>query len=267
MANAIRAITVERGLDPREFVLVAFGGAGPMHAAFLADELEIPMIVVPKAPGNFSAFGMLQTDIRHDVVEACYCRMPEATMQFVGGNLSQAEERATRMLAEEGLAPEQMSLLRAAEMRYVGQEYALQIPFPSNRCDEAALAQLPDLFHRAHQARYGHSNPSETVELVNLRLSAIGYIDKPPLASLSEKTMGEPRSVAERPVYFDGAPRQSAVYMRSELRPGHAVLGPAIVEEESSTTVVPPGHSVTVDALGNLVLQIQSAASKRDADS
>ena len=261
MANAIRSITVEQGLDPRDFALVAFGGAGPMHAAFLVDELEISRVIVPVSPGNFSAAGMLQTDIQHDVAQAAYRRMPEATEQQVGAELALAEERAATILANDGVAPERMHFSRSAEMRYVGQEYTVQIPFPGNCCNQAALEQLPALFHRAHQVRYGHSNSAETVELLNLRVAAVGRIDKPPLGPLGGSgATGQPASAAERIIYFEGTPRLSNIFLRSALLPGHAIPGPAIVEEESCTTVIPPGYAANVDALGNLNISPQASA-------
>ncbi len=253
MANAIRQITVEQGLDPREFVLVAFGGAGPMHAVFLADELAISRVIVPRSPGNFSAFGMLQSDIQHDMVQAAFRRMPDATEQVVSAELALAEERAASILAEDGVDSERMDFIRSAEMRYVGQEYALQIPFPGNRCDQAALDQLPELFHRAHQVRYGHSNTAETVELVNLRVTALGRIDKPALVPLETGGAdGQAPSHSERLVSFEGDQHPTAIFLRSELRPGHQIAGPAIVEEASCTTVIPPGYAANVDAFGNL---------------
>ncbi len=253
MANAIRRITVEQGLDPRDFALVAFGGAGPMHAVFLADELDISRVVIPNSPGNFSASGMLQTDIQHDVVQAAYRRMTEATEQQISAELALAEERGARILSDDGVAPGEMYFARSAEMRYVGQEYALQIPFPGNQCSQEALDQLPELFHRSHQVRYGHSNSAEAVELVNLRVTALGRIDKPPLAPVADPGVpSKPATSSQRMVYFEGAQQASAIYLRSTLLPGNQIMGPAIVEEESCTTVTPPGFSVDVDEFGNL---------------
>ena len=253
MANAIRQITVEQGLDPREFSLVAFGGAGPMHAVFLADELDISRVIIPSSPGNFSAFGMLQSDIQHDMVQAAFRRMTDATEQVVSAELAMAEERAAGILAEDGVEPGRMEFVRSAEMRYVGQEYALQIPFPGNRSDQAAIDGLTELFHQAHQVRYGHSNAAETVELVNLRVTALGRIDKPAMVPLEADGTGhQAPSHSERLVAFDGAQNSTSIFLRSELRPGNRIAGPAIVEEGSCTTVIPPGYDANVDAFGNL---------------
>jgi N-methylhydantoinase A len=252
MANAIRSITVQQGLDPREFVLVAFGGAGPMHALFLAQELEMQRVIVPPSPGTFSASGMLQTNIQHDVVQTMYRRADETTDDDISVTFATAEARARTTLGNDGVPPDRMRLERSAEMRYVGQEYAVQVPFASD------LAQMANLFHGAHEARYGHSNPQEAVEFVNLRVTAIGGIDKPPRV-LSEGSNGraDPPVVRMRGVIFDGAHQQTAVYARDGLMPGSRFVGPAIVEEPSSTTVIPPGYQVAVDALLNLEITAQ----------
>jgi N-methylhydantoinase A len=255
MANAIRSITVEQGLDPREFTLVAMGGAGPMHALFLAEELEIQRVVIPRSPGTFSAAGMLQTDIQHDVVQTMYRRVDETSTQHVEATFETVERRATRILSHDGVPHERMRLVRSAEMRYVGQEYAVHVLFPDNAIDNAALAAMPGLFHAAHAARYGHSNPREAVEYVNLRVTAIGRIDKPDLASgQSQLQRGVPVPASTRPIVFDGGVHQTPIYARALLQPGHHLEGPAVIEESSCTTVIPPGSTVNVDTLHNLVV-------------
>jgi N-methylhydantoinase A len=269
MANAIRSITLEQGLDPREFSLVAFGGAGPMHALFLAEELEIERTIVPRSPGTFSAAGMLQTDIQHDVVQTMYRRVDETPEHEVSSVFDAIESRAAKILARDGVRPERQRFLRAAEMRYVGQEYAVTVGFPDNRCDAAALAQMSGLFHAGHARRYGHSNPAETVEFVNLRVTAIGDIDKPPLtqkrqsgaqelAGTPQPWLLEPLSKREgarlREVNFDGVDHTTRIFDRSLLRPGDRLDGPAIVEESSCTSVIPPGFHADVDGFENLVV-------------
>jgi N-methylhydantoinase A len=247
MANAIRSITVQQGLDPREFVLVAFGGAGPMHALFLADELEIQRVIVPHSAGTFSANGMLQTNIQHDVVQTLYRRADETTEDEVGTAFAATEARARSILASDGVPADRMRLVRSAEMRYVGQEYAVQVPFAGE------LVQMPELFHAAHEARFGHSNPQEAVEFVNLRVTAIGAIDKPsPSRAAVEHDRSSPPISHTRRAIFDGVAHETAIYARDCLRAGDRFAGPAIVEELSSTTVVPPGCDVSIDAFLNL---------------
>jgi N-methylhydantoinase A len=251
MANAIRSITIQQGLDPREFVLVAFGGAGPMHALFLADELEIQHVIVPHSAGTFSANGMLQTNIQHDVVQTMYRRADETTEDDVSAAFATAESRARSILANDGVPADRIRLARSAEMRYVGQEYAVQVPFASE------LVRMPELFHAAHEARYGHSNPQEAVEFVNLRVTAIGDIEKPSLTRARvEDGRAGPRISRTRGVTFDSVRRETAIYARDCLEAGDRFAGPAIVEEPSSTTVVPPGYQVEVDTFLNLGITI-----------
>jgi N-methylhydantoinase A len=255
MADAIRAITVEQGLDPRDFTLVAYGGAGPMHAVFLAEELEIQRVIVPHSPGTFSAGGMLQTDIQHDVVQTMYRRADEATAADVASIFVTLESRARAILENDGVASERMRMLRSAEMRYVGQEYAVQIAFPNNAFDATALEKMPELFHAAHNVRYGHCNPQEAVEYVNLRITAVGVIDKPPLTRFEPNRRSRAIPFTSRQVIFEGVAHDTRVYDRARLEAGDRFGGPAIVEEPSATTVIPPDHTVTIDELMNLDIQ------------
>jgi N-methylhydantoinase A len=255
MAEAIRSITVEQGIDPRDFVLVAFGGAGPMHAVFLAEELDIKRVIVPRSPGTFSAGGMLQTDIQHDVVQTLYRRADETTESEVNAVFETLERRARAILESDRVAAERMRMLRSAELRYVGQEYAVQVSFPNNAYDASALQQMPELFHAAHNTRYGHCNPEEAVEYVNLRVSAIGVIDKPAALRFENTHRSGLPPFETRRVVFAGAPRETRVYDRTCLQPGDCFEGPAIVEERSATTVIPPGHRVQVDEFMNLDIQ------------
>jgi N-methylhydantoinase A len=255
MANAIRALTVERGIDPREFSLVAFGGAGPMHAVFLAEELQIPEVVVPYSPGTFSAWGMLHTDIRHDIVQTFYQAVSETATEQLESTFAQMETKGGDILAAEGVAAEARQFVRTADMRYVGQEYFVNIPLPDVVNDDT-LESLPDRFHEAYYERYGHSNPEEAVEFVNLRVSAVGLLTK----GRAEPTTSVPDSPAQprrsRQVVFEQQAYKTAVYYRSDLQPGHRFEGPAIVEELTCTTVVPPGHGVTIDGYGNMIITV-----------
>ena len=255
MAEAIRSITVDQGIDPREFVMVAFGGAGPMHAVFLAEELEIKRVIVPISPGTFSAAGMLQTDIQHDVVQTLYRRADESVEADVSAAFDALEKRARIVLELDGVSIERMRMLYSAEMRYVGQEYAVQVAFPDNSYDAAALKKMPELFHMVHNARYGHSNPAEAVEYVNLRITATGVIDKPAPVRFENVRRSNPPSFKTRRVVFTGEAHETQVYDRACLQPGDSVEGPAIIEERSATTVIPPGHRMQVDEFMNLDIQ------------
>lgn len=254
MAHAIRARTVGRGLDPRRFTLIAFGGAGPMHAAFVAQELGIPRVIVPTSPGNLSAWGMLNTDIRHDLAR---------TIDYAGVKLSagalkvafdELETRGRSELESEGLPPQSIELRRAADMRYVGQEHTLTVPLPTGEMDDATVRGIIKSFHRIHEQRYSHANPEAEAEVVNIRLSAIGHLNP---ASYPKHSSGGPSPVpvGERRVTFEGQANVVPVFERLSLSPGTHLKGPAIVIESGSTTVLPPGFTLVVDRFGNLLIE------------
>jgi N-methylhydantoinase A len=249
MADAMRTITVKQGIDPREYSLVAFGGAGPMHAVWLAEELEIGEVIVPWSPGTFSAWGMLQTDMRHDVVRSFYRPIAEIEDADVASVFSQLESEGSALLEHEGVAVEDRYFARSADMRYVGQEYTVNVAIGA----EIALEGIEHDFHEAHRIRYGHSTPGAPVEFVNLRLAAMGRIgtrEAPFQVSAEEH---DPL-LGRRRVFFAGEAHETAVLLRDHLLPGARHEGPLVIEEESSTTVVPPGYSVDVDDLGNLLV-------------
>ena len=250
MADAMRTITVKQGIDPRDYSLVAFGGAGPMHAVWLAEELEIGEVIVPWSPGTFSAWGMLQTDIRHDVVRSFY--RPLAALDG-GAPVSEAYaellDEGTELLAGEGVDEGERSFARSSDMRYVGQEYTVTVPIGA----EIELAEIDAAFHDQHRIRYGHSTPGAPVEFVNLRLAAFGRIGGA-AAPFTPPDAGESAVVARRPVVFAGDEHETDVVRRDLLGPGDRHDGPVVIEEDGSTTVVPPGYSVETDGHGNLLI-------------
>jgi len=249
---------VGKGIDPREFALVAFGGAGPMHAVALAQELQIPRIVVPNLPGTFSAWGMLQTDIRHDLVQTFYHRVAETEATSLKETYQAMEKNGAEVLSEERVEGKDMRFVRAADMRYVGQEYFVNIPLPGS-VDEAVLSALPDRFHQAYYERYGHSNPEEAIEFVNLRVSAIGALPKGRVSRVGEAIEErEATPVRKEQAYFDGGWMESGIYMRDELASGQTFAGPAILLEPSCTTVMPPGCQARVDPFGNIEIRLSS---------
>lgn len=252
MANAIREITVERGIDPRTFSLVAFGGAGPLHAASIADELDIDTVVVPADPGVLSAYGMLQSDTRHDAVQNFFVRVAEVAPTAVAAALGDLEERARLLLKEDGVDADAIVLEPSADLRYSGQEYTVTIPFDVSGGVEEALIAIPERFAAAHDARYGHSNPDEAVEFVNLRMAAIGRIQRPPRRALESGSLPEP--IAVERTWFDSEPLDTPVYDRDGLPADAALDGPSIVLEDECTTLVPPGWRLRVSAQGHLIL-------------
>ena len=253
MANAIREITVLRGIDPRTFALVAFGGAGPLHAVALADELEIDTVVVPADPGVLSAYGMLHADIRHDVVQSFYVRVADVDAEALEATLAELAERARLLAKEDGVDERAIGLEPATDLRYVGQEYTVTLPLSAATATSQMLAELPQRFAEAHEVRYGHSNPAEDVEFVNLRMTARGSLGRPAAVDLPTGEVGAPVTV-ER-TWFAGSWLPTPVHRREALPAAATVDGPAIVLEDACTTLVPPSWAAVVSARGHLVLR------------
>lgn len=249
MADAMRTITVKQGIDPRDYSLVAFGGAGPMHAVWLAEELEIGEVIVPWSPGTFSAWGMLQTDMRHDVVRSFYRPLAELQAQEVTDVFVELEVEGAELLAEEEVGGEEQYFARSADMRYVGQEYSVNVAVGAG----IDLGEIDAAFHDAHRIRYGHATPGAPVEFVNLRVAAFGRIAGR-AAPFQPPERGADSLLATRSAVFDGAAHETAVLLRDRLSPGDRHQGPVVVEEAGSTIVVPPGYRVEVDQHGNLLI-------------
>ncbi len=253
MERALRVVSVERGHDPRLFTLVAFGGAGPLHACDLAASLRMPRVLVPPYPGVLSALGIAAAPIAKDLSAAAMLTVPAdgAGWSEVQGTLSRLSEKLERQgareLRQEGASADGIAVQRIVEMRYAGQSYELAVP-----ADELAPAAFLPRFHALHQERYSHSEPERTAEVVNLRVRlTVGGIalDMPPIeASESDPLLGH------REVWFD-SPTRAAVYDRSRLSPGDRLTGPAIVVQMDATTAVPPGWRGHVDDWGNLILE------------
>ena len=231
MANAIREITVLRGIDPRSFALVAFGGAGPLHAAALADELDIDTVVVPADPGVLSAHGMLHADIRHDVVQSFYVRVADLAPDTLDATLADLAERARLLAKEDGVDERGIVLEPSAGLRYVGQEYTVTLQLDPSIPTAQSLAAVPERFAEAHEVRYGHSNPAEDVEFVNLRMTARGPLRRPTPSELPSGVAGEP-ATTER-TWFDGAWLPTPVHRRGALGAGAEVAGPAVIPAEA----------------------------------
>ncbi len=249
MADAMRTITVKQGVDPRDYSLVAFGGAGPMHAVFLAAELDIREVIVPWSPGTFSAWGMLQTDMRHDLAKTFYRPLAGLDAGEVAEMYTALEREGADLLRGERVPEEDMYFARSADMRYVGQEYSVNVSVGAS----IDLDEIEAAFHAAHRVRYGHSTPGAPVEFVNLRVAALGRI-RAETVPYRPPASDEDAQIGTRGVVFGGEPHDTPVLLRARMQPGETREGPAIVEEDSSTTVVPPGHQIGVDAGGNLLV-------------
>ena len=251
MTSSIREITVERGHDPRDFTLVAFGGAGPMHAIPVAEELGMERVLVPRHPGTFSALGLLVADVKHDDVRTRIAPLRDARF-IVDDALREMEAAARARLADDGFGSDVVRIDRSLDLRYLGQAFELAVPLPEAAEDLAAAARD---FHERHLRAYGHADPEGVVELVNVRIAAHGLVEKPDLPAYRSETQNiDEAHTATRDVWFLGASRRCPVYERDRL-PGSAIVsGPAIVEEFGATTVIFPGWRGRLDHLGNLHL-------------
>jgi N-methylhydantoinase A len=261
MAQAIRTLTVEKGIEPRDFALVAFGGAGPMHAAFLAQELEVSEVIVPRHPGAFSAWGMLETEIRKDFARAYFTPLADLDHDHLASAAATQEREAIEALAEDGVAPGLARVEHALDIRYVGQEYTLTIPLASAAepreasFDEAIAAR----FDEAHDQRFGHANPGAPVELVALRSTGLGDLGRVQPQRSGPRTNGR-YPYEERPIVFGRGERTARIVRRDDVAAGAVIEGPAVIVEATATTVVPPGSTLMVDDFGSLVIAVRTEA-------
>ena len=257
MAQAIRTLTVEKGIEPRDFALVAIGGAGPMHAVFLARELGIREVLVPRFPGAFSAWGMLETEVRKDASRAYFAPLADVDRNDLARLLAGLEEEGFAGLAEEGLTRETGRVEHALDLRYIGQEYSLTIGLTGadEPLQDGFAEYVASRFHEAHRTRFGHANPGAPVEVVVVRSAALGDLGRADPGHLEEpQDTGYPSDM--RRVTFGRENHDAIVVRRDDLRRGAEVPGPAVISEQTATTVVPPGAVATVDPFGTLVLSV-----------
>jgi N-methylhydantoinase A len=255
MAGALRIVSVERGYDAREFTLVAFGGAGPVHAARLAQELDIRRVLVPPIPGGFSALGLVATDVRRDYVRTFYAALADVAPGDVAAAYAAMETEAYQMLRRAGVPEARWDVSRAADCRYPRQAYELTVPVAAGAVTRETLGGLARDFHARHRATYGHASPDEPVQCVNLRVAAVGRLTPLELgrAPVAAPTAAAPSS---RPVYFEETGLVSCpVLAREALAPGAAQAGPLIVESPDTTVVVPPTWRLSVEPGGLIALE------------
>lgn len=256
MERAIRVISVERGHDPRDFTLVAFGGAGPLHGASLARKLGIPRVLVPTCAGVLSALGLISADLRHTFVRSLVAPLEEVPPDRINGVLAEFRREAERILAAEGVPEGERRYRPAADLRYRGQAYELTLSLPDRPLAGEDLRELADRFHREHERLYGYAVPGEPVELVNLRLLAVGETEAPELPVVSASGSLKEALIERRRVYFGDGWVEAPIYARERLPAGAEFPGPAVVEGNESTCLVPPGCRAHVDAYGNLILEV-----------
>ena len=263
-ANAIQQVSVKRGLDPRDYTLVAFGGSGPLLAGRLVDLLRLRAALIPVSPGNVSALGLLTVDLKNDYVQTFVQRHDRLDHAMVNAHLARLEALARAALAAEGFAEHEMRVERSADLRYFGQAWEVAVELPPGVIDERSASVAGERFHEAHEQRYGYSYRRaadrgtagrQTMEWVNLRVTGIGPIARPKLRELPPGDGRPARALTgKRAVVFAEKPAECAVYERTLLAPGDTLDGPVIVEEYGATTVVYPGQRVVADRFGNLVL-------------
>jgi len=268
-ANAIRQVSVRRGLDPREYTLVAFGGAGPLLAGRLLDLLRLRAALIPPSPANLSALGLLVVDVKNDYVQTFVQRHDQLAYAGVNAHLDRLEAHAREALHQEGFPDHAMRIFRTADLRYFGQAWEVRVDLPSGTIGPAEGAEVIERFHDAHEKRFGYSyrdvrEPGagrHVVEWVNLRVTGVGPIRRP---RFPEQSPGDGRVeralTGRRPVRFDGRHVECAVYRRDRLQSGDVIDAPAIVEEYGATTVVFPGLRAEVDRFGNLLLTREAGA-------
>lgn len=257
MIGALKVVSVERGLTPSHFTLCAFGGAGPVHGAGLMRLMGMKRCIVPLHPGILCAIGLLATDLKYDFAATKLQRAPHFDIGSIAHGFEGLLAAADRRLAEDGVAPDRRHLVRYADLRYAGQGEELAVPFPEGSVDGLALEALVAAFHRLHRELYSFADQNAAVEIVNLRVVAIGRMDQVNFQPLDEATPGSaPEASGERMALLDARePRAVPIFRRDRLRAGHRIDGPAIVDQLDTTTIVLADQRANVDRFGTLVIE------------
>lgn len=255
MAQAVKKVLVGRGRDPRDFILASFGGAGAMHACFVADSMNIPRIIVPAEAGVASAFGATAMDLRQDLEAFYFAPVAEADVGAINRIYEQLEHDARSLLVADGVPAADVLLSRSAQMRYVGQAYEVDTPIPSKILTAADLPDISQTFHKCHEMEHGVSSDDFAPAIVSLGVTAVGRMARPPAKKL--ETAGREPIKGRREVYFDGAWHESNIYDGHALAEGAQVAGPCIVEFEHACAVLPPNARARLDAYGNMMIDIR----------
>ncbi len=262
MSYAVKAVTTDRGLDVGDFTLVAYGGAGPLHATAVAREIGIRRVIVPRAPGHFSAFGMMFSDLRYDFVRTWFTKLDALDFNEFDTLFDALEREGRTAIDASAVTPQAIQVARALDMRYVGQEHVVTVDVQTGYFAKRDRAGIKALFDAVHEQRYGTSAPNEKAEVASLRTTVTGIVRKPPLEEIAA---GDPAPLAEahtgtRKAYFAATGFiETPTYRRADLLARNRIAGPALIEEHASTTVVLPGDTLEVDRFGNLVITIGDA--------
>ncbi|MEC9153873.1 MAG: hydantoinase/oxoprolinase family protein [Pseudomonadota bacterium] len=255
MAGAVREVSVHRGFDPRDFVLVGFGGAGPMHGFLVAEELGMTEVLIPRFPGHLSALGQMMADLRRDLVKASGGRLSQLELTDLKREADELREQGTALLIADGIAANRQRHEFTMDMRYTGQSFTLAIPWNPDGVDFNLLRQA---FDTRHEETFGYADRTNDAEIVNIRLVSIGEVDKPTL-EFTQRENGEGHT-GQRQVWF-GDWTETTIYARDNLSVGHNFRGPAIVEEAGGTSIIPPDWTVTVGEGGGLLCRYTGAES------
>jgi len=261
MAKILRIVSVERGHDPRDFVLMCFGGAGPMQGCALAEELRIGKIIVPLNPGLFSAYGLLAADFRNNLVKAIMKLVDEVDVKKVEAVFQKLEFQGASLLEKQRVPKVNMHFIRQMDLRYFGQSYELTIP-TSKPFTKEILHQTVESFHKKHMAIYGYAVKDEPVELVNVKLISVGLVEKPKLKGkpLYREKPSKEAIIAKRKVFFEQNNDyiETSIYRREKLKAGNVINGPAVIEQYDATTVVYPDWMASADRFGNIILSMKN---------
>ena len=254
MYAAFSNVLARHGLDPRDFALAAFGGAGPIEACFLAQEFHIPRVVVPPSPGTLCAQGAMMADLKSDYVKTIHRKLSTISGKLLAAECAELTARARRWLTEEAPAVATSAIAYSADLRYVGQAFQIEVPIEEAWLDEAGTERLRATFHDWHERLYAHADRSADVEVIDLRATITGATPKPELKAVA-LGQGAAKPAGRRPIHYRKQRYDAAVYHRRDLLAGQHLTGPAIVEQEDTTTLVPAGFRASVDAFGNLVIE------------
>ena len=252
MIGALRSVLTERGLDPRDFTLLGFGGAGPVHVSDLMHHAGIPSGVIPNHPGQFSAFGFTMTDARIDLERTTQMTSKVFNREHANRVLKELSNEAVASLNQQGHTGE-IHLYRSLEMRYFGQNHELEVPIIFEEFNDITIESCWELFHSTHRDRFNFDIPGELIELISVKLTAVAVTERPNLPKILN-SMDEPRPIGSRPVTFDDGTYETNIFDRSQLQAGHTFVGPAVIEEPASVTVVRPKQNISVDDYGHLLL-------------
>ncbi len=258
MANAVKRVLISKSRDPRDYVLVVFGGAGPMHACAVAQSLGIPKVLAPFHSGVFCASGASIADVIHNIEKTYYAPINEINIADLNGNYSSLEKIGKNTLTEEGFDESHITLRRIAEMRYVGQTYEVDTPIPSRKLINEDLLSIKREFDRVHETRFGLCFPNDVAAFVNLRVSAIGVVEKQDLPCFESKDR-DPSLVEERDMYFSETqgPTKGKVYDGDRIFPGMTFSGPVSIELKESTIIIPPNCAASVDEFRNIIIEVR----------